>query len=146
MEDMKKKLVEYLKERKVITLATASPDGAPSTHPVVFANDGPVVYVSTFKGSRKVDNIEKNDKVAYSTYDGGDDWSKTRAVQMEGRAIIVKDEKEAKKAFGLLVEKFPAMKDMAPNPESNVLLRIEPKVCYFSDYSKGFGHMDRIDF
>jgi len=144
MEELKNQIVELLKEGMVATLSTV--DGEqPMCHPVVYASDGAVVYITTNKTSRKVQNIKKNPKVGYSVFRSAMNWNETLSVQMEGLATVIEDESEFGKAMGLLAEKFPQMKDMPRNPNSAVL-KIEPKHAQLCDYSKGFGHIDKVDF
>ena len=145
MSDLKKDIEGFLKSQRIISLATVSAEGKPMTHPVAYANEGATLYVATYRSSRKVENILRNPSIAYDAYAYSDDWSKTRSIQMEGRAFLVSDEDEIKKALELLAKKFPAMDYLEPDPDSAVL-RIEPGICYYSDYSKGFGHIERVEY
>ncbi len=142
--ELKENIAEFLKSQPAITLATEN-NGQPMAHPVVFASDGCTVYFITSSTSRKMDNISKNPKAAYSTYKNTMNWMETYSVQMEGVASVVSDESEKQKAFGMLMEKYPPMKDMEVQGDQAVV-KIEPKLCFLSDYSKGFGHRDEINF
>ena len=144
MEELKENISKFLKNEPVITLATER-GGQPMTHPVVYASDGPVVYFITSPTSRKVENISKNPQVAYSVYRNTSDWLQTYSVQMEGKAYLVPDGEEKQKALGLIMEKFPMMKDMGSDSDQ-ALVKVEPGTCRLADYSKGFGHVDIIEY
>lgn len=144
--ETKNQVIEYLRKKTTVTLATMSENGNPITHPVAYVSDEDgVVYFATSKNTRKVHNIMKNQHVAYSVFEETSDLNAIRSIQMEGTASVVLDKEETGKAMNMLMEKFPFMKDMPPNPD-NILIKVEPEECYFADYSKGFGHRDKIDF
>ena len=49
------------------------------------------------------------------------------------------------KRYALLKQKFPHMADMTLDPE-NVIIKITPKICLFSDYTRSFGYKDRVEY
>ena len=97
MENIKKEIERFLDHRSIISLATVSPAGKPMTHPVAYASEGATLYVATYRSSRKVENILKNPSVAYDTFIYPGDWKKTKSIQMEGRAFVVRDKDEKEK-------------------------------------------------
>jgi nitroimidazol reductase NimA-like FMN-containing flavoprotein (pyridoxamine 5'-phosphate oxidase superfamily) len=145
MEDIKEEIVQYLSKRRFITLATTTKKGEPLTHPVAYINKGPIIYFSTIKQSRKVKNIVKNPNVAYSLFDTVEHLDELRTLQMVGIAKIVTNKNESEEALKLLKQKFPLMADM-PIDSDNIIVKINPKTCYFSDYTKRFGYRDKVDF
>lgn len=145
MEDIKEEVIYYLSKRKFITIATATIKGEPLTHTVAYINKGPAVYFSTSKLTRKAKNIAKNPNVAYSVYDPVEHLDELRSLQVQGKAILVSDKIESEEALNLLRQKFPFMADV-PIDEDNIIVKIIPKTGYFSDYTKRFGHRDKVDF
>ncbi|MFC2154737.1 pyridoxamine 5'-phosphate oxidase family protein [Candidatus Altiarchaeota archaeon] len=145
MVDVKDEIVDFLREKPHLALATVSADGKPMTHPVAFSSDGVVVYVATSANSHKVENIKSNPDVSYSVFDDLTDWMKVRGLQVEGTASLVTDESEIGKMMQLAMEKFPFWKDIPKMPDP-AILKITPKRARYSDSNKGFGHMDELTF
>lgn len=144
MEDIKEEIINYLSKRRFITLATSKKTD-PLTHAVAYINKGPIVYFSTVKHSRKAKNIVKNPNVCYSLFDAVEHLDELRSLQMVGNAKIVTDKNESEEALKMLKQKFPLMADMQINSD-NIIVKINPKTCYFSDYTKRFGYRDKVDF
>jgi nitroimidazol reductase NimA-like FMN-containing flavoprotein (pyridoxamine 5'-phosphate oxidase superfamily) len=145
MDPIKDQIVEYLSRRKFLTLATITQKGNPLTHPLAYVNKGATLYVSTGIQTRKFKNINENPNVAYSVYDPSEYLDEIISVQMEGKANLVTDEKEIDEVFEMLKKKFPSMDFLNRGPES-IVIKIDPKICYFTDYTKGSGRIDKIEF
>ena len=145
MEDIKDEIVDYLTRKKFVTLATSSPDGKPITHTLAYVNIGSDIYVSTSDQSRKVKNIQENPNVAYSVYNETEHLDELRAVQMEGVASIVTDNDKSEEILKLLRQKFTMMENMGLDPGS-IIIKISPKICYFTDYIKSFGNRDKVEY
>lgn len=145
MEDIKEEIVDYLSKKKFITLATSSLNGKPLTHPVAYINKGHTLYFSTSNQSRKVKNIQENPNVAYSVYNETEHLEEVRFIQMEGTATLVSNKEESEEALKMLYQKFSFMTYMTPDSD-NVIIKITPKICYFSDYIRRFGHRDKIEY
>ena len=145
MEDIKDEIVDYLTRKKFVTLATSSPDGKPITHTLAYVNIGSDIYVSTSDQSRKVKNIQENPNVAYSVYNETEHLDELRAVQMEGVASIVPDNDKSEEILKLLRQKFTMMENMGLDPGS-IIIKISPKICYFTDYIKSFGNRDKVEY
>ena len=145
MEDIKDEIEDYLSRKKFITLATSSPDGKPLTHTLAYVNKGSTVYFSTIKESRKVNNIQENPNVAYSVYNETEHLDELRSVQMEGTATLISDKKETNEILKMLGKKFPSMKNLTTYPE-NLIIKITPKICHFTDYVKHGGIHEKVEY
>lgn len=145
MQDIEEEIVNYLSKRKFTTIATSTKNGKPLTHTVAYVNIGPNLYFSTSNQTRKIKNIQENPKVAYSVYDETEHLDEIRSIQMEGESTIISDEKESEEAIKMLCQKFPHMAEMAYY-EDNIIVKIVPKLCYFSDYTKRFGRKEIVEF
>ena len=64
---------------------------------------------------------------------------------MEGIVEPVSDKEEADKAMGLLLTKFPQMKNMPPNPDM-IILKIKLTEGYMLDWALGFMHRDLVTY
>jgi general stress protein 26 len=145
MEDLKDEIIHYLSKRKFITLATANEKGDPLSHTVAYINKGPDVFFSTSKQSRKVKNIMENPKIAYSLYDPVDHLDEIRSLQVEGEATLISDKKVSKDVLDQLKKKFPFMADI-PVDSENIIVKITPKTCFYSDYIRRFGYREKVEF
>ena len=145
MEIIKDEIEEYLSKRKFLTLGTSSKNGKPLTHPLAYVNIDHAVFFSTSKTSRKMKNIFENPNVAYSIYDDTDHLDEIRLLQMEGKASEIVNKKEFDKILEMLKNKFPFSKYI-PIDSDTVVVKISPKSCYFSDYNKRLGQIEKVDF
>jgi general stress protein 26 len=143
MEDLKKKVNKYLADHYYLNLATASPEGNPMAHTMAYVSEEAVVYLATRKDTRKVQNIMHNPHVAYTVDEDDPDWFDMKALQVEGEASIITDEKELREVGEIMVAKFPIVADMPPDPEI-IMIKIEPETIYYLDYSIEFGHREQL--
>ena len=72
-EEIKQSIAEYLASHRYLALATISADDKPIVHSMGYGSDEAVVYCATFKGTRKVANIEQNPSVAFVVSEDYDD-------------------------------------------------------------------------
>lgn len=145
MDDIKNEIINYLSKRKFLTLATSTQNGEPLTHPVAYVNKEQNIYFSTDKKTRKAKNIEKNPNVAYSVYDDTEHLDELKLVQIEGKASILSDKKEQEEVIQMLNKKFPFMVKI-PMDSNSIIIKITPKTCFFSDYTKRFGNRDKVEY
>lgn len=147
---VEKKLTEFLAAQNLLSLATISEEGTPYAATVTYVSEGTTLYFMTDSRTRKMVNIAKNPQISYTVDEPyGADWSKIQGVQIEGKAIVVTEEKELTKARTLLSQKFPQfgqmMANMPPNPHV-VLVKLVPATGFFLDNSLGFAHRDELKF
>ncbi len=144
-EELKDKISEYLANHYYLNLATISPQGRPMAHTMAYVSENEMVYLATNKNTRKVQNIMQNPHVAFTVDEDDPDWFDMQALQVEGRASIVSDEKELREVGEILAAKFPVIADLPPDPDT-VMIKIEPEVIYYLDYSIEFGHRVSVNF
>lgn len=143
MEDLKNKVNKYLADHYYLNLATVSPQGNPMAHTLAYVSEEAIVYLATRKNTRKVQNIMHNPHVAYTVDEDDPDWFDMKALQVEGRASIINDEKELREIGEIMVAKFPIVADMPPDPEI-IMIKIESDTIYYLDYSIEFGHREQL--
>jgi PPOX class probable F420-dependent enzyme len=81
-------VTEFLRQRLLGRLATASPDGQPHIVPVWFLWEDGAVWISSYRSTRKVIDIEHNRKCALVVdIENADDG--LTAVVLEGQAELV---------------------------------------------------------
>lgn len=145
MDDIKHEIDDFLSRKKFLTLATTTPDGKPLTHTLAYVSKGPNIFFSTYKKSRKTKNIQENPNVAYSIYTETEHLDEIRSIQMEGIATMISDKKETEEILNLLGQKFPTMSHLISNPD-NLIIKIAPKICYFTDYVKHAGLREKVEY
>lgn len=143
MENVKTMVNEYLLKNNLLTLATVTAEGKPMAHTVSYASENEVIYFVTDKTTRKVANILNQPSVYYTIDKDYEDWGQMEYLQMEGRASVVSDPEEAQKALSLLMQKFPQLSKMEPNPNF-IPVKIVPVKGLWGDNKKGFGHKDEV--
>jgi nitroimidazol reductase NimA-like FMN-containing flavoprotein (pyridoxamine 5'-phosphate oxidase superfamily) len=145
MKDIKDEIVDYLSRKKFVTLATSTLDGKPLTHTLAYVNIGANIYFTTSNKSRKTINIQKNPNVAYSVYNETEHLDEIRSVQMEGTATLISDKKETEEILKMLGQKFPTMMHLISH-QDNFIIKITPKICYFTDYVKHAGIREKVEY
>jgi general stress protein 26 len=143
-QEIKNNINNYLAEHYYLNLATVSPQGNPMAHTMAYVSKDSVVYLSTNKYTRKVQNIMHNSHVAYTLDEDDPDLLALKALQVEGKASIITDVNELREIGEILVAKFPIAADLPPDPDT-IMIKIEPEVIYYLDYTVEFGHRTKID-
>ena len=109
-----------LEEARVGRLATADSSGVPHVVPFTFVVDGDTIYwVVDEKPKRSRDlkrlaNIRANPNVEAVVDHYDEDWRELWWVRASGPARVVEDGEEARRAMGLLAEKYPQYRASPP--------------------------------
>ncbi len=144
-EETKQKVADYLSSHLYLNLATAGADGSPLAHTVAFVSEDATIYFITDKKTRKVKNIKSNPAVAFTVDEDYDNLSKIQGIQMTGRASLVTTASDAEKVMGMMVQKYPYMKELPENPDY-VIFMVQPVEAQFIDNTAGFGHRDIVTY
>ncbi len=145
MDMIKTKISEYLASHPYMRLGTVNADCTPQVHTVGYVSEGCIAYFVTDKKSRKAENIFNTPAVAYAVDENYEDFMAIQGVQMEGKASLITLETEAMRLLDLMIQKFPGMAEIPPNPDL-VIFRIVPTRGYMLDNTKTFGHRDMVEF
>jgi len=106
----KESFFSYLKEQTLAVIATTSSDAQPEAATVdYFMDDNWNIYVLTHKETRKVENIQKNNKVAVVV----GTVLATHTAQIEGKARIIKP---SDPEFSDLLLHFAGLKSLYASP------------------------------
>ena len=124
----------FLERARVAHLATADAAGAPHVVPICFALVGESLYVSIDEKPkhsapmrlRRVRNIEANPQVAVvaDVYDDND-WTRLGFVLVRGRARILIDGDEHRRAIDSLRERYVQYRAMALEERPVIAIDIE---------------------
>lgn len=125
---MNKTAEDYLKSHKLAVMATVGADGKPEAATVAFTLSGDgVIIVATSSASRKFHNIESGSEVALVV--GWED----KTVQIEGNAVLLKDESVIEKYEAEHLVNNPGSVDYAKQPDQKYII-IHPKWLRFTDF------------
>lgn len=139
MDEIKKKVEDYLASHNLLSFATADEKGNPFVRSVEYVNDGADIYFLTDGKSTKVKHIRKNANIAFTVDEDLSDWSNIQGIQMRGEAVIVTDEKQKKRSMDMLMSKFPQFNEMPSEGVDICIIKIIPKTGIFIDNPSGFG-------
>jgi general stress protein 26 len=137
-------ILDLMKRRDYMVLATVRPDGFPQATKVGYANEGFDLYLSCDKGSQKVKNIRKCDKVSATIDRDTRDWDKIKALSLGGHAEVLKGKREREHAYQVLLKKFPEMSDFPADDPAIAFVRVRPIVISVLDYAQEFGHTELV--
>jgi PPOX class probable F420-dependent enzyme len=105
---------------RVARLATVRPDGSPHLIPVCFALDEDTAYTAVDAKPKRTTrlarlaNVASEPRVALLADRYDDDWSRLWWARMDGRARLVTDPGERRRALELLAERYPQYRIQPP--------------------------------
>ncbi len=136
-------VVEFLGERKTLTLATAA-GGAPHATTLVYVNDGAVLYIWLRASAATTGQLDQNKQVGFAIDEYADDWRQTKGVQGTGECEALGQGDELARVADLFGQKYP---DLRPGATSVVTFyRIVPKDLHFIDNTAGSGDPDPDEY
>lgn len=127
-------VLEYLRERETLTLATASLTGTPRAATLTYASDGVTLYVWVHPETTTARNIQQNPIVSFAIDEYADDWRRTKGIQGMGEATVVLRPAEVDRAVELFAEKYRSLEKGRPANVS--FFRIVPNDLQFIDGSE----------
>jgi general stress protein 26 len=147
----KETINEVLNGHNLVRIATIDSGGAPCVRSVDYATGDSenILYFITQKDSRKVHQIGNNGNVAFAIDHDcptWDDLQKLKYIKGTGSATLVQDPEEMQKAFGLLMQKFPFLKDLPGDPSDFVGVKLELKEVFVTDNTIEFGHTETFTY
>lgn len=148
-DSLRDKVLTYLHNHNVMTLATSGPEGLWAAA-VFYINDGFTFYFLSAPTSRHSRNIAAQPGVAATIQEDYKDWPEIKGIQLEGMARRIEgvERATAMARYGL---KFPVVGNLAQAPAQIVKAmskiawyKVTPERLYFIDNSLGLGHRDEV--
>jgi uncharacterized protein YhbP (UPF0306 family) len=124
-------VLEYLSAQSTLTLATASPTGAPHAATFLYVNEGPSLYFWSKAATESSRHIDQNPRVAFTIDEYTDDLSQTRGVQGIGECSPLLSGEHIARVADLFGQKFPSLSPGATMSIS--FYRITPTEIQFID-------------
>lgn len=147
MDDaVRRKILEVLKENRIMSLATVRPDGWPQATVVGFAHEGLTLYFLCGSESQKAHNLARDRRVSLTIAADTPQVMAITGLSMAAEAEPITDPAEAQRIGGLLIGRYPPQADLPgpPPPGSMAIFRLRPVVISVIDYTRGFGHTDLV--
>jgi uncharacterized protein YhbP (UPF0306 family) len=107
--DVPSHVLRYLGDQPTLTLATASPAGAPHATTLTYVNDGTTLYVWTRPDTATASNMDENPVAALAIDDYAPDLRETKGVQATARAQVVLNPDELERVRELFEQKYPQL-------------------------------------
>ncbi len=128
---MRDQLAEYLIGKERGFLATVGKNGEPTIVPVCFVYSNGTIYTPVDKKPKtrgklaRTENILRNKHAAFVVDVYSDDWRKLSYALVHGRAGVVVDSKERRRATEMLVRKYPQYKWLGLDDSRVIRIRVE---------------------
>jgi len=147
----KETVQEVLKSHNLVRIATVDPAGMPWVRSVDYAmGDGEnILYFITRRDSRKVEQLKNNKNVGFAVDHDCPTWEDLQKLKyIKGSAVanLIEDPQEMQKAFGLLLQKLPFLKDLPGDPSDFVGVKVELKEVLVTDNTIGFEHTETVSY
>ncbi len=147
----KETINEVVNNHNLVHVATIDSDGLPCVRGVDFAvgDSDNILYFVTRKDSRKAAQITKNGNVAVAIdHDcpSWDDLQQLKYFKGTGTAALIENPEEIQKAFGLLMQKFPFLKDLPGDPQDFVAVKVQLNEILVTDNTIEFGHTESVSY
>lgn len=147
----KEKVLEVLKNHNLMNISTVNEEGVPRARSVDYAmgEDESVLYFITQKTTDKVKEIKANNNVFIVVdhdCDSMEELSKLKYIKATGKAYIGEAPEETQRAFGLIIEKFPYLKDLPGDPRDFVGIRVELDKVTLTDNTVHFGYTEELTY
>ena len=135
--EVRPQVLDYLRDHKTLTLATASATGMPRATTLAYVNDGVLLYVWTRPDTTTARHMEENPVVSFAIDEFTENWRETKGIQGVGEPQVVLNPDELRRAVGQFEEKFPALAGALSSGVS--FFRISPTELQFIDNSSAPG-------
>jgi uncharacterized protein YhbP (UPF0306 family) len=133
-------VLDYLREQRTFTLATASPSGIPHAGTFLYVNEGPALYFWTRPQTTTARHIERNPVVSFTIDDYAEDLRQTKGVQGRGEARVILSGEEVARVAAMFGDKFP---DLSPGTTMSIsFFRVIPTDLEFIDNTGSGGRTE----
>ena len=149
--DTKQKVKEIVENHTLMCMATVDGNGLPKARSVNFAvgNDESVLYFITYKTTNKVNELKKNNNVYIVINNEGktmQELANLKYLKASGKAYLCDTPEEAQKAFGLIMQRFPHLKDLPGDPSDFLAFKVELDKVTVTDNTVHFGFMEEVSY
>jgi uncharacterized protein YhbP (UPF0306 family) len=124
-------VLEFLRQQRTLTLATASPAAVPHASTFLYVNEGPTLYFWTRATTLTARQVQQNPVVAFTVDAYAEDLTQTQGVQGIGECSVLLNGEQIARVADLFGQKFPSL---APGSTMSIsFFRITPSEIEFID-------------
>lgn len=147
----KETINEVINGHNLVRIATVDSNGQPFVRSVDYAvgEKENLLYFITGKESRKVEQIQGNGNIGFAIDHDCPTWEdlqKLKYIKGSAEAVLIQDPGETQNVFGLMMQKFPFLKDLPGEPTDFVAIKVELKEVLVTDNTIEFGHTETVNF
>lgn len=140
-EALKNAIIELLNQQRICNVATCA-DGIPHNAAMEYVNEGTTLYFLSFPGTRKLQNIGNEARVAITVNAAGLLPREVRGVQYHGTARLVEDADAIEHVRTLFLDRNLLDPATHWSLKRMVCIQVTPQQIVHLDYSKGVGHTE----
>ncbi|MEM1584225.1 MAG: pyridoxamine 5'-phosphate oxidase family protein [Nitrososphaerota archaeon] len=108
--------IDFISKARVMRFASITEENYPHVVPLCHVYYNGCIYAVTDYGTKKLENIKHNNRVAVIIDEYYEPWGKNKGIMIQGKAEILEGGDEFKKVAELLTKKFPYYKDEPYGP------------------------------
>jgi len=135
-EELKNKIIEVIDQSKLGSVATIKDDKPWVRYMAIQHDEDLTLYTATFAGSRKVEQINKNNHV-HVTIGGDSQNMQTAFVNIQANAQVLTDQEEKKKYWSEMLKNYFS----GPEDPNYVLIKIVPEIV---EYTAPGAHLPEV--
>ena len=117
--------IDFLREREVCRLATASKDATPQVTPVIYALDVDAFVIAVDYGTKKLANLRENPRASLVVDEYVGDGN--QAIMIQGACAVIERGPEYLRLLHILFERFEYYREHPWSEGEAPILRIVPE-------------------
>ena len=139
---------EVVESHNLVHIASIDENGNPCVRGVDYASDENMnLYFITHKATRKVNQFKNNNKISFvidHDCPSFEELLKLKYVKGNGIVSAIENPAEMQKAMGLIMTKFPFLKNLPGEPSDFIPYKITPSDILVTDNTISFGNTVEI--
>lgn len=146
--NIKEKIRKVVDGHVLMRIATIDENNLPKVRSVDYAadpKDESILYFMTFKLANKVNELQKNNNVHIvidKAADSIEELAQVLYIKASGKAYPVETPAEMQKGMGLIMQKYPYLKELPGDPSMMALFRVELDKVTVTDNNVKFGYFE----
>lgn len=145
----KETVKQVIEKHNLMHIASLDSNGVPCVRGVDYASDENLnLYFISNRHTRKVEQIKANGNVGFVIdHDCANMAALQRLKYIKGTGITteITSPEEIQKTVGLIMQKFPHLRDLPFGPKDMKVYKVELKEVLLTDNTVSFGHTETVE-
>lgn len=145
----REKVQQVIEKHNLVHIASLDNNGVPCVRGIDYASDEDLnLYFITNRHTRKVEQFARNNQVGFVIdHDCANMDALLRLKYIKGNGIVeeLTTPEEMQQAMGLILTKFPYLKDLPFPAEDMKAYRLRLKEVLLTDNTVAFGHTEQVE-